>query len=186
MASQTKSALANALKDLLSRKPLEKITVSDISSACGVNRQTFYYYFHDVYDLIDWIYNSEGKQLFSGRSDLETWQDGLLGVFDTLRKNQVFVTRTFRSRAKDDLVTILQDGAYRLIINILNSLKEQFGTSEDDIRFIADFYKYAFAGTVLDWIANDMQEDPAQIVSKIECLMGGRMEELLQRFKKQS
>ena len=52
-----KHDLAEALCQLLETKTLEKITVKDIVARCGVNRQTFYYHFHDVYDLMRWILN---------------------------------------------------------------------------------------------------------------------------------
>ena len=59
MSEITKKALAQALKELLSKKELSKITIKNITDYCGVNRQTFYYHFKDVYDLIEWIYTSE-------------------------------------------------------------------------------------------------------------------------------
>ena len=55
MSQATKRALAASLKGLLARKPLSKITISDITEDCGISRMTFYYHFQDVYDLIDWI-----------------------------------------------------------------------------------------------------------------------------------
>ena len=51
----TKIALAYALKDLLKNKPLNKITVSDITDKCGINRQTFYYHFADIMELVGWL-----------------------------------------------------------------------------------------------------------------------------------
>ncbi|HCY78991.1 MAG TPA: dihydroxyacetone kinase transcriptional activator DhaS, partial [Clostridiales bacterium] len=56
MASSTKEALGNALKKMLSVKPIDKITVKDLVEECGVNRQTFYYHFDDVYDLLEWVF----------------------------------------------------------------------------------------------------------------------------------
>ena len=46
--STTKKAIAFALKDLLSEKPLDKITINDIAEDCGINRMTFYYHFKDI------------------------------------------------------------------------------------------------------------------------------------------
>ena len=51
----TKRALAASLKKLMEKKPLSKITVSEIISDCNVNRKTFYYHFQDIYDLLKWI-----------------------------------------------------------------------------------------------------------------------------------
>ena len=55
VAQTTKRALEASLKKLLLRKPLNKITINDITEDCGVNRMTFYYHFKDIYDLVDWI-----------------------------------------------------------------------------------------------------------------------------------
>ena len=52
MSVTTKKALAMSLKSLLEKKTLDKITVKDIVSGCSLNRQTFYYHFHDTYDLL--------------------------------------------------------------------------------------------------------------------------------------
>ena len=54
MPLSTKRALSRSLKRQLSTRTLDKITVKDIVEDCGVNRQTFYYYFRDIYDLLEW------------------------------------------------------------------------------------------------------------------------------------
>ena len=55
MSTITKRALEASLKKLVKTKPLNKITVSDITDDCGINRMTFYYHFKDIYDLVEWI-----------------------------------------------------------------------------------------------------------------------------------
>ena len=54
MSQITKYALENSLKNLLLQKPLDKITISDITDDCGISRMTFYYHFKDIYDLVEW------------------------------------------------------------------------------------------------------------------------------------
>ncbi len=51
----TKKAIAYTFKDLLKEKPFNKITINDIANKCDINRQTFYYHFQDIRDLIEWI-----------------------------------------------------------------------------------------------------------------------------------
>ena len=50
----TKRAIASAFEELLEVTPLEQITVSAIAERTGINRQTFYYHFHDIHELIIW------------------------------------------------------------------------------------------------------------------------------------
>ena len=55
MSNITKRAIEQSLKNLLMKKPLTKITISDITADCGMNRMTFYYHFKDIYDLVEWV-----------------------------------------------------------------------------------------------------------------------------------
>lgn len=81
-----KHDLAEALCQLLETKTLEKITVKDIVARCGVNRQTFYYHFHDVYDLMRWIFEREAANLAQTvREAGGDWRQELHTITDVLR-----------------------------------------------------------------------------------------------------
>lgn len=54
MSNTTKRALENSLKQMLLKKPLDKITISDLTDDCGISRMAFYYHFKDIYDLVEW------------------------------------------------------------------------------------------------------------------------------------
>ena len=54
MSNITKHALAESLKKLLLKKPLNKITINDLTTDCGISRMAFYYHFKDIYDLVEW------------------------------------------------------------------------------------------------------------------------------------
>ena len=61
MATSTKKALADALKKMMVIKPIDRITVNDLVETCGVSRQTFYYHFDDVYDLLEWVFEEDAS-----------------------------------------------------------------------------------------------------------------------------
>lgn len=63
MSQVTKRALEQSLKNLLLKKPLNKITINDITEDCGINRMTFYYHFQDIYDLVEWACIEDAKKL---------------------------------------------------------------------------------------------------------------------------
>ena len=54
MVNATKMALEVSLKKLLLKKPLDKITIQDLTTDCGISRMAFYYHFRDIYDLVEW------------------------------------------------------------------------------------------------------------------------------------
>ena len=67
MAQMTKNALADSLKTLLETRTVDKITISDITEHCGVNRMTFYYHFQDIYDLLEWSWIREANKVLNGK-----------------------------------------------------------------------------------------------------------------------
>ena len=89
MSQITKRALAESLKKLLLEKPLDRITVSDITEDCGVSRMTFYYHFRDVYDLIEWTWLQEAERALDGQKTC-TWQQGFLQIFQLVQENRAF------------------------------------------------------------------------------------------------
>lgn len=67
----TKKAIAYTFKDLLKEKPFNKITVNDIANKCDINRQTFYYHFQDIRDLIEWICIDEVDNLLEKKMNVK-------------------------------------------------------------------------------------------------------------------
>lgn len=72
---------------------------------------------------------------------------------------------------------ILRDNLYRLVYPIIyaeiDKISQKENIEEQEKIFITDFYKYAFVVIVLDWVKNDMQEDPKVIVDKVSGLVTG-------------
>ena len=88
----TKKAIAFALQELLHQKQLSKITVNDIAEHCNINRQTFYYHFQDINDLVEWICNESADKALKDKDNYENWMDGFLSVFEIIQKDKIFFT----------------------------------------------------------------------------------------------
>ena len=69
MPNTTKAALEESLKRLLLKKPLDKITITDITTDCGISRMAFYYHFKDIYDLVEWVLRGRWDKSPSGQKD---------------------------------------------------------------------------------------------------------------------
>lgn len=164
-------------------KPLEKITVMDIVEDCEVNRQTFYYHFKDIYDLIEWIYVSETTRVLDGQKTYETWQQGFLKIFEFVQENQAFVVSTYHSVSREHLERFLYNETYRLLIGVVEEKALGMSVREEDKAFIADVYKYAFVGLMLEWIRKGMKKEPSEIISKLSLLIQGDFEKALNQYR---
>ncbi|HOO31598.1 MAG TPA: TetR-like C-terminal domain-containing protein [Thermotogota bacterium] len=180
----TKNALADSLKKLLLQKPLNKITVVDITEDCEVNRQTFYYHFLDIYDLIDWIFSNDADKAIDGKKTYDTWQDGFLQIFEYVLKNKNFVSRTYYSLSRERLEHYLYSETYNLLMGVIEEQAVGISVHQEDKTFIANFYKYGFVGLILDWIGNGMKEDPEKIIQRLNTLIEGDISKALLKFKK--
>ena len=160
----TKFAIAFAFKELLLEKSIDKITINDITEKCGINRQTFYYHFHDIYELIEWICETDADHVLKQNKTYDTWQEGFLAIFHLLKKDEPFVVNIYHNAPRGYIYRYLYKVTYQLIYNVLEEKAADMVVREEDKAFIADFYKYGFVGLVLEWIDKGMKEDPKQII----------------------
>ncbi|GLC31640.1 TetR/AcrR family transcriptional regulator [Clostridium omnivorum] len=184
MAQTTKKALAASLKKLIAGKPLDKITVIDIVEDCEVNRQTFYYHFKDIYDLVEWIYSSEATKALGNKKTYDTWQQGFVQVFQYILDNKALVTNTYHSANREHLQGFLSNECYILLMGVIEEKAAGLSVREDDKAFICNFYKYGFVGLIEQWIRTGMREDPSAIVERLSILIQGDIEQALKKFKK--
>ncbi|MBR3311856.1 MAG: TetR/AcrR family transcriptional regulator C-terminal domain-containing protein [Solobacterium sp.] len=182
MAKDTRQRLATSFKELLSKKSIEKITISDLTNSCGINRQTFYYYFTDIYDLMRWIYLTESEAAVSGKNTYTTWQEGLLRVFNYLSENKDFVMRTQSTGNQyilDDFLSIHVDS---VVINVVREFSKAHTISTESVNYIIAFYRYAVSGMILGWVKSGMKETPETMVKIIGMLTKGNLVHAIERF----
>ena len=88
MSNITKKALASSLKKILSKKEFNKITINDITEDCGVNRQTFYYHFKDIYDLMEYRMEREMKRIMEETMSQPDPEKALTQLYMYIMENQ--------------------------------------------------------------------------------------------------
>lgn len=182
MASTTKRALEASLKKLLLEKPLNKITVTDICEDCGISRMTFYYHFQDIYNLVEWSCQEDAGKALAGNRTADTWQKGLLSIFRVVRENKPFVMNVYHCVSRERVERYLYDITYDLLLAVVDEEAKGLQVQEEDKRFVAGFFRYAFVGVMLEWVAGDMKGDPEKIVDKISTMIQGDFRSALERF----
>lgn len=183
MSQITKRALEESLKHLLLQKPLNKITINDIAEDCGINRMTFYYHFKDIYDLIEWSCLEDAQKALAGKKTYDTWQEGFLHIFEAVRENRPFVMNVYRSVSREQIENYLFSLTYDLLLGVVNEQAEGMSVRDEDKAFIANVYKYAFVGLMLEWIKGDMKEEPKRIIDRLTLVIHGSVRNALERFR---
>ena len=84
----TKEKLATALISAMEEKALDKITVKEIIEKAEVNRKTFYYYFPDIYGLLEWVISRESNKLITEIQNNRDYENALNDVLDSIEKHR--------------------------------------------------------------------------------------------------
>lgn len=179
----TKKVLANALKELMRSKSLNKISIQDIVDRCGLNRQTFYYHFHDIYDLLGWIYEKEAVEKIVQYKSYKNWKEGFYQVFKYIEDNKSFCMNTLNSLGREHLDYYLYSITYDLVIGVVYELSNNMKIKEEYKRFIANFYTLAFIGLIIQWMKNGMKEDPEIIINDLSELIEGNFIRALRKYE---
>ena len=129
MSQITKRALAASLKNMLLKKPLNKITINDIAEDCGINRMTFYYHFKDIYDLVEWTCEEDAAKALEGKKTYNTWQQGFLNIFYAVLENKPFIMNVYRSVSREQVEIYLYRVTYDLLIGVVNERSANMSVS---------------------------------------------------------
>ena len=153
----TKRALGNSLKAVLLEVPFHKVTVKKIVEHLGVNRQTFYYYFQDIQQLLTWTLKEEIQQSLSEDVFFENWRLGLLRILFYSQQNEQLCRTIFASMGRGAYEKAIYEIAYEL-----------FWKAEDlDLRdrdFDVNVLAVTFQGLVDQWLEQGLEEEPKQVL----------------------
>ncbi len=181
-ANTTKLALESSLKKLMQSKKIDKITISDLTSDCGISRMSFYYHFKDIYELVEWICIEDGKRALQGKKTYETWQEGIYQIFEAVMENKAFIINVYHCIGREKIETYLYKLTYDLIVNVVEEKALKTPLLPGDKAFIAEFYKFGFVGVMLDWISHGMKEDYGELVKRLGILLRGTIPHSIQNF----
>lgn len=153
----TKQSLAASLRRQLEKKPLSKVTVSEIATDCGINRKTFYYHFTDIYDLFRWMLEQETVSVVKKFDLLVDFREAMEFVMDSVMNNKHIVNSAYDSMGRAGLAHFFYADFSEIIRKYIDEVVEtcQLDIEEDYRRFQGEFFTAAISGMILKWCASD-------------------------------
>ena len=180
----TKRAIAASFHELLETTPLEKVTVSAIAERTGINRQTFYYHFHDIYDLLSWIYRNGIAETMGEPLSIDDWQKALLAILRSLSDNHDLVMRTIHGIDASFAYRFAQDEVSRLVKTLVVAEARGLRVDEQDVELVTRFYSAGLIQVVHAWVSDGMCEDPERLVGRLGLMLSGVFAGSLRRLSR--
>ena len=186
MASTTKESLGAALKQMLTVKPIDKITVKDLVEICGVNRQTFYYHFDDVYDLLEWVFEEDANRVLPSEVVYEHWRDDVMMFFKYLADNSVFALNIYNSNSRIYMLRYFKRRLQGCIRSFAIIVSDGKNIDRTDFEFVVEFYANGVVGLISQWLDLGMQLPKEITQDRFLKLLDNSVENMLARFQMDS
>lgn len=180
VAKQTRQIILNMFESLLEEKDFDKITVVEIVGRCGINRNTFYYYFQDIYELLAaWLEQSWEKHIAANPKDTEL-QDVFLRTTSFVRAHKTSFYHIYRSISHVALRNCLEETSYANIAAYMEKKAAGLAIDRQHIQALATFYTAAMNGILLRWVHEDMPYDLELYIKRICWVMDQNIPQQLQ------
>lgn len=182
MALRTKKALAESLCELLSKRTLDRITVRDIVENCGVNRQTFYYHFHDVYDLLEWIFEDMMEGMLKERDQYDDWTQGIEYIVAKMLENRKLILNAYHSVSHEAVSQFVKRWLEPYAAEMVEREAEGLSVAEEDKAFVVKLFTLSTTGFFTEWVEHHLSEQQLGDLKKIKVALDGSARTILLRF----
>ncbi len=167
MAKQTQKFIMSTFMQLLESESLDKITVRDIVEECEINRNTFYYHYSDIYDLLDDVFRVETEKFMSEDVDENTtFGEEYERAARFVLKYKKAILHIYDSKKRDVLQNYLETLAFSFISRFVKKEVDGYGLPDEDIDYITGFYTHAIVGNTLGWIKRKLPSGQEKFIAR--------------------
>ena len=181
MALRTKNAIRRSFMELLAERPFDKISVRDIAERSEVTRNTFYYYYTDIYALAEDVFESEIEKISDGAKEYDSWQKAFLAAISFASQNRRAILHLYDSAHRSILERYYHKTILAGILSYVQKEAEGLDISESKILALARFYTAALTGLTADWLRNGMKGEPDAFLADLGDMLDGNIRASLER-----
>ena len=179
MSNFTKKAIQESFLKLLTERPLSKITVKDIVADCGVNRNTFYYYFEDMPKLIESIVEEDAAEIIQSYPTIEKFEDCLEAAITYALAKKRAVLHIYHSANREIYEMYLWKVCDHTVNAYVTSVLQGKSVRESDLAIVKEYLSGLAFGLFSRWLKNDMNDDIRGMLLRLTEIKKGMIEEMI-------
>lgn len=168
MARQTQTIIMQAFIDLLTQKPLDKITVKDIIEQADINRNTFYYYYENIPSLLNALFEQEIQNFITSSEKNVSFAAEYVRAYSLVHDNRRAIYHIYQSGERQSLSRFLETSAELFVEWFVREAAAPYHLDENGIYYVTHFYSYAIVGMTSHWVREDMPSLELNLPERIE------------------
>ena len=180
-SSLTRKMIMESLMKLLDERPLSKISIKDIVEDCGINRNTFYYHFADLPDLVEAIMRDEVDRIMQSYHGISSLEECAAAAMKLSIEHKRAVMHIYNSANRDIYERYLMEICEYVTTTLVDNLIAGRPVPEEDRCAILQGYRCELFGHVLDWLSRGMSSEQEKHFLRLCELRRGMTEEMLKR-----
>ena len=181
MPVDMKEVIAQAAMKLLIEKHAKKLTVKDIVEECHITRQTFYYHFADIYDLLKWILEQEAVEVVKKFDLMVDYKEAILFVINYVEDNAHILACAYDTLGREEMRRFLYQDFISIVETIIDNVEKELGICmEKEFKlFLCNLYTESLAGILIEWFKKPQDQNKEQIVEYLSIIFRSSLPEIL-------
>lgn len=175
----TKKAINQAFLEILEKKPLDKITVRDITENCGINRNTFYYHYQDIPALLEGLLSQKADEFVLEYPHLNSIDECITAAMEFARSNKRVMMHIFNSGSHSNISSLWRICEH-VIRKYADTVFADAPLSDSDKELFIRYHKCATFGLIIDWMQHGMDEAYVNDMQRICQLKRGSAELIIE------
>lgn len=184
MSKYTKTRIMDAFIYLLNEKSMDHLTVKDVIETAEVNRNTFYYHFEDIYDLLHQVILKKLDDFSNSIEKYDTFYEEYVRSARFLMENKKAMFHIYRSKDRELLEMYLEKVTMMFVKRFVREAAASYEISEEGIEYLTEFYSYAIIGNMMHWIQEGMPPYREQYLYLVSKSFEDSIDDLIQSYLK--
>ena len=174
MREDMKTQIADTFSELLEKEDIDKITVTQLIEECQISRQTFYYHFHDIMDVLEWTFKRSTQILVQRSLESQDRIGALKEYLSFVRLHHRKLKRLVDSKTWFQIEGMMVDAVQVYLEKVAQGKISELGLSYEDVQVMLRFYACGMVGVLFQHI-DDRQLNEEKLLRQIERIIMGKM-----------
>lgn len=174
LALDMKATIAESFNSLVRQRGIDKVTVKAVIEDCGISRQTFYYHFQDIMDVVEWCARQATQRMVERSLAAGSAHEALSELIRSTADNYALLRKLMNSQRREQIERILGQAARSYLEELIRRKSPALQASYCDAELALDFLTFGLVGTLLKH-CGEPDLDPDALAEQIIRILSAKL-----------